>query len=57
MAVGEPPVKQAIQWISDQRKENSKVSMVALIDDACKIFNLSPLDSEFLWRQLASPSA
>ncbi len=41
-------VKQAIQWISDNLKEDESLLLVRLIESASARFNLSPKDEEFL---------
>ena len=43
-------LKKAIQWISDQRKQDSGKNPGALADEAGLRFDLSPKDSEFLFR-------
>ena len=53
MAAGEAPIKQAVQWIDDQLRDNPKADRPKLVDEASRRFDLSPLDSDFLWRHLA----
>ena len=43
-------VKRAIEWISHKRQENPKVSLSILVEDACRMFDLSPLQADFLYR-------
>jgi hypothetical protein len=43
-------LKKAIQWISEQRKEDPSKSPSVLADEAGFRFDLSPKDSEFLLR-------
>jgi len=43
-------LKQAVQWISEKRKENPGINHVTLVNDASFRFDLSPKDSEFLLR-------
>ncbi|MDD9300879.1 MAG: hypothetical protein HUK40_00460 [Desulfobacter sp.] len=43
-------LKKAIQWISEQRKEDPLKTPAALADQAGFKFDLSPKDSEFLLR-------
>ena len=43
-------VKKAIEWISHKRQENPKVSLSILVEEACRKFNLSPLQADFLYR-------
>jgi hypothetical protein len=53
MAAGEAPIKQAVQWIDDQLRDNPAVDRVKLVDEASRRFDLSPLDADFLFRHLA----
>lgn len=41
-------VRQAVRWISDNRKEDQTRSIPRLIQEASLIYNLSPMDEEFL---------
>lgn len=43
-------VKKAIEWISHKRQETPKVSLSALVEEACRKFDLSPLQADFLYR-------
>jgi len=54
MGAGEAPIKQAIRWIDDQLRDNAKADRLKLVDEAARRFDLSPVDSEFLFRHLAS---
>jgi hypothetical protein len=56
MAAGEAPIKQAVQWIDDQLRDDPKADRAKLVDEASRRFDLSPLDSDFLWRHLAERS-
>ena len=53
MSAGEAPIKQAVQWIDDQLHDNPQADRTKLIDEAGRRFDLTPLDSEFLVRQLS----
>jgi len=50
---GEAPIKQAIKWIDDQLHDNPGADRVKLVDEAGRRFDLTPLDSDFLFRHLA----
>jgi hypothetical protein len=50
---GEAPIKQAVKWIEDQLVDDPKGDRVKLIDEASRLFDLTPLDQEFLYRHLA----
>jgi hypothetical protein len=53
MAAGEAPVKQAVKWIDERLHDNPGLDRLKLVDEASRRFDLSPLDAEFLLRQLA----
>ena len=53
MAAGEAPIKQAVKWIEEQLHDNPRLERVKLVDEASRRFDLSPLDSDFLFRHLA----
>ena len=53
MAAGEAPIKQAVQWLDDQLRDRPDADRVKLVDEACRRFDLSPMDSDFLFRHLA----
>jgi hypothetical protein len=49
-------LKKAIQWIDDERRENPKAGTAALIDEASRRFDLSPIQADFLYRHFGKPS-
>ena len=53
MAAGEAPIKQAVNWLDDQLRDNPRADRMRLVDEAARRFDLSPLDAEFLLRHLA----
>jgi hypothetical protein len=53
MAAGEAPIKQAVKWIDDQLSDHPDADRVTLVDEASRRFDLSPLDTDFLFRHLA----
>ena len=53
MTAGEAPIKQAVKWIEDQLADRPGADRVKLVDDAARQFDLSPLDTDFLFRHLA----
>ena len=53
MAAGEAPIKQAVKWIDDQLIDTPGADRVKLVDEAARRFDLSPLDTDFLFRHLA----
>jgi hypothetical protein len=50
---GEAPITQAVKWIDDQLVDNPGADRLKLVDDAARRFDLTPLDTEFLYRHLA----
>lgn len=50
---GEAPIKQAVNWIDEQLRDNPKADRVKLVDEASRRYDLSPLDQDFLFRHLA----
>ena len=48
----EPRIKRALDWILDELAEDPRRNRVELIDEAGRKFDLSPLQSEFLFSQL-----
>lgn len=50
---GEAPITQAVKWIEDQLVDNPGADRIKLVDEASRRFDLSPLDADFLLRQLA----
>ena len=53
MSAGEAPIKQAVAWIEDQLVDRPDADRVMLVDEAARHFDLSPLDTDFLFRHLA----
>ena len=51
--VGEAPIRQAVKWIDEQLQDNPKADRVRLVDEASRRFDLSPMDADFLFLQLA----
>ena len=53
MSAGEAPIKQAVQWIEDQLRDDPTADRVKLLDEASRRFDLTPLQEDFLFRHLA----
>lgn len=53
MSLGEPAVKRAVAWILEQLGERPNASRASLIDEAARRFDLTPIETDFLYRQLA----
>lgn len=49
---GESRIQQALEWILAQLGDDPKRDRVKLIDEAGRKFDISPLQSEFLFSQL-----
>jgi hypothetical protein len=43
-------IKNAVKWIGQERKSNPSVDLSKLVEEAGRKFDLSPMDSEFLFR-------
>lgn len=52
MGLGEPNLKRALQWVLDRLADDPKAKRSALIDEASRQFDLTPLEADFLYRQL-----
>ena len=50
---GEAPIKQAVQWLENQLRDRPTADRVTLVDETSRRFDLSPADSDFLFRHLA----
>lgn len=48
-------IRRAVRWISDQRQSDPGGKLAKLVDEASQRFDLSPLETDFLWRALANP--
>ena len=53
MSLGEPNVKRGLDWILDRLAEDPHANRGELIDKACRQFDLTPLEADFLYRQLS----
>lgn len=45
-------LKKAIEWISQRRHDDPAAGLAALVDEACRRFDLSPIQADFLYRHL-----
>ena len=43
-------LKKAIDWISQRRRENPSATLATLVDEACRRFDLDPIQADFLHR-------
>jgi hypothetical protein len=46
-------IRQAVRWISERRRDDPKLKLAQAVDEASKRFDLSPLEADFLLRELA----
>jgi len=46
------PLRRAVTWISDRRREQPAAPLWKLIEEASVRFDLSPMDQQFLLRAL-----
>jgi hypothetical protein len=49
-------IRRAVRWVSDQRKADPSLKLAKVIDEAAQRFDLSPLETDFLWRALTNPA-
>jgi hypothetical protein len=47
----ERELKDALQWINGELQDNPEANVALLIDQASRQFNLTPLQTEFLYRE------
>lgn len=45
-------LKRAVDWIVGQRRDDPRISLAELIDQASRRFDLSPVQADFLYRHL-----
>jgi hypothetical protein len=50
---GEAPITQAVKWLDDQLADRPDADRLSLVDEAARRFDLTPLDTDFLYRHLA----
>jgi len=43
-------LKKAIEWISQRRQDDPSVRLAALVDEACRRYDLNPIQADFLYR-------
>ena len=43
-------LKKAVEWISQRRQEDPSVGLVTLVEEACRRFDLNPIQADFLYR-------
>ena len=53
MSLGDAPIKAAVQWIDEQLRDRPGADRLTLVDEASRRFDLTPLDEDFLVRQIA----
>lgn len=52
MSLGQPNIRRALQWVLDRLADDPKAKRAQLIDQASREFDLTPLEADFLHRQL-----
>ena len=52
MSLGEPNVKRALDWILERLADDPHAERGNLVDKASREFDLTPLEADFLYRQL-----
>jgi hypothetical protein len=46
-------LKKAIEWIAHRRRDEPTACLAALLDEACRRFDLTPIQAEFLLRHFS----
>jgi hypothetical protein len=46
----ETGLKKAITWIGQRRRDDPSESLAVLVDEACRRFDLNPMQADFLYR-------
>lgn len=49
------PLRKAVRWIAARRTEQPQASLVKIIDEAARRFDLTPLQEDFLLNELLPP--
>ena len=52
MSLGEPHVKRALEWILARLADDPHQKRNALVDEASREFDLTPLEADFLYRHI-----
>jgi hypothetical protein len=52
MGLGEPRIKRALKWILDRQVDEPTAKRSELIERASREFDLTPVEVDFLYRQL-----
>ncbi len=55
MSLGQPNIRRALEWILSRLADDPTLSRAALIDEASREFDLTPLEADFLYRHLSEP--
>jgi hypothetical protein len=49
----EAGLKRAVEWIGQMRLTDPGTNLAGLIDEACRKYDLSPIQADFLFRHFA----
>jgi hypothetical protein len=52
MGLGEPRIKRALKWILDRQVDEPTARRSDLLEQASREFDLTPVEADFLYRQL-----
>lgn len=52
MSLGESSIQRALTWVIERLHEDPEAKYTTLIDQASREFDLTPLEADFLYRQL-----
>ncbi|MGH7321434.1 MAG: hypothetical protein ACRELA_17655 [Candidatus Rokuibacteriota bacterium] len=55
MSLGQPNIQRALTWVLERLADDPSAKRSTLVDEASRQFDLSPLEADFLYRQLREP--
>jgi hypothetical protein len=53
-APADSAITRAVRWIDERLLDDPRADRLRLVDEASRRFDLSPLDTDFLYRHLAA---
>ena len=52
MSIGEAAIKTAMKWVDEKLRDHPDADRLRLINEAGRLFDLSPLEEDFLIRHM-----
>jgi hypothetical protein len=56
LSLGQANIKRALDWVRARLADDPNAKRSALIDEASREFDLTPLEADFLYRHLVEPT-